>query len=193
MSTWHLCSDDGSNYRWEVISPNLPSKLDDDPKGPPIAKYPSMVDLLIEDHTHIGGSKLIENDDDRRVDKYPMFRTEIGNSVSLKESSIAKAISILNEDDVASTDTPTMFIAIEDSSLQKLYYYSIVSLKSCDRDSRLPIAQVLTVISQKQKSALKEAYKKKKLLPLDLRPKKTRAIRRRLTKHQVLLVFVYSY
>ncbi|KAK2382719.1 Ribosomal L29 family protein [Trifolium repens] len=49
---------------------------------------------------------------------------------------------------------------------------------------RLSIAQVLTVISQKQKTALREAYKKKKYLPLDLRPKKTRAIRRRLTKHQ---------
>ncbi|KAK7343271.1 hypothetical protein VNO77_11888 [Canavalia gladiata] len=52
---------------------------------------------------------------------------------------------------------------------------------------RLSIAQVLTVISQKQKAALREAYKKKNLLPLDLRPKKTRAIRRRLTKHQVSL------
>ncbi|XP_042462943.1 60S ribosomal protein L35-4-like isoform X1 [Zingiber officinale] len=51
---------------------------------------------------------------------------------------------------------------------------------------RLSIARVLTVISQKQKAALREAYKKKKLLPLDLRPKKTRAIRRRLTKHQVV-------
>ncbi|KAL3625899.1 60S ribosomal protein L35 [Castilleja foliolosa] len=49
---------------------------------------------------------------------------------------------------------------------------------------RLSIAQVLTVISQKQKSALREAYKNKKYLSLDLRPKKTRAIRRRLTKHQ---------
>ncbi|KAE8687261.1 60S ribosomal protein L35 [Hibiscus syriacus] len=38
---------------------------------------------------------------------------------------------------------------------------------------RLSIAQVLTVISQKQKDALREAYKKKKFLPLDLRPKKT--------------------
>lgn len=53
---------------------------------------------------------------------------------------------------------------------------------------RKSIAQVLTVISQKQKSALREAYKNKKLLPLDLRPKKTRAIRRRLTKHQVIVL-----
>ena len=53
---------------------------------------------------------------------------------------------------------------------------------------RKSIAQVLTVISQKQKLALREAYKSKKLLPLDLRPKKTRAIRRRLTKHQVFIL-----
>ena len=57
----------------------------------------------------------------------------------------------------------------------------------CSKVVRKSIAQVLTVSSQKQKSALREAYKNKKLLPLDLRPKKTRAIRRRLTKHQVCL------
>lgn len=56
---------------------------------------------------------------------------------------------------------------------------------------RLSIAQVLTVISQKQKAALREAYKNKKFLPLDLRPKKTRAIRRRLTKHQVLPIWFF--
>ncbi|CAM6027073.1 unnamed protein product [Sphagnum balticum] len=50
---------------------------------------------------------------------------------------------------------------------------------------RLSIAQVLTVISQTQKASLREAYSKKKYMPLDLRPKKTRAIRRRLTKHQL--------
>ncbi|KAJ6767948.1 60S RIBOSOMAL PROTEIN L35 [Salix koriyanagi] len=54
----------------------------------------------------------------------------------------------------------------------------------CSKVVRLSIAQVLTVISQKQKAILRDAYKNKKFLPLDLRPKKTRAIRRRLTKHQ---------
>lgn len=53
---------------------------------------------------------------------------------------------------------------------------------------RLSIAQVLTVISQTQKATLREAYSKKKYMPLDLRPKKTRAIRRRLTKHQVFFL-----
>ncbi|KAE8730890.1 hypothetical protein F3Y22_tig00002847pilonHSYRG00087 [Hibiscus syriacus] len=99
MSTWRLCSDDGSNYRWEAIGPVSPSKLDDDSTGTHIAPYPSMADLLLE-----GSSKLIENDD-REMDKYPMFRNKFGNSVALKESSIAKAVSILNEDDVASTVT----------------------------------------------------------------------------------------
>jgi large subunit ribosomal protein L35e len=57
---------------------------------------------------------------------------------------------------------------------------------------RTSIARVHTVISQKQKSALREAYKNKRL-PLDLRPKKTRAIRRRLTKHQVEPFFLPVY
>lgn len=60
----------------------------------------------------------------------------------------------------------------------------------CRKVVRLSIAQVLTVISQKQKAALREVYKNKKYLPLDLRPKKTRAIRRRLTKHQVSGLFL---
>jgi large subunit ribosomal protein L35e len=40
---------------------------------------------------------------------------------------------------------------------------------------------VLTVVNQKQRQNLREFYKKKKYLPLDLRAKRTRAIRRRLT------------
>jgi large subunit ribosomal protein L35e len=45
---------------------------------------------------------------------------------------------------------------------------------------RKDIARVLTVIAQKQKAKLRKAFKTKKLKPLDLRPKLTRAIRRRL-------------
>ena len=37
-------------------------------------------------------------------------------------------------------------------------------------------------MNQKSRTNLREFYKDKKYLPLDLRPKKTRAIRRRLTK-----------
>jgi len=49
---------------------------------------------------------------------------------------------------------------------------------------RKSIARVLTVMNQKQRQNLREFYKDKKYMPLDLRPKKTRAIRRRLTPHE---------
>ncbi|KAI0375661.1 ribosomal protein L35 [Pilatotrama ljubarskyi] len=52
---------------------------------------------------------------------------------------------------------------------------------------RKSIARVLTVMNQKQRQNLREFYKNKKYMPLDLRPKKTRAIRRRLTKHEASL------
>ena len=47
---------------------------------------------------------------------------------------------------------------------------------------RKSIARVLTVMNAKTRAGLRESYKGKKHLPLDLRAKKTRAIRRRLTK-----------
>ncbi|KAF9515207.1 hypothetical protein BS47DRAFT_798509 [Hydnum rufescens UP504] len=49
---------------------------------------------------------------------------------------------------------------------------------------RKSIARVLTVTNQKARQNLREYYKNKKYLPLDLRVKKTRAIRRRLTRHE---------
>ncbi|KAF7332208.1 alcohol dehydrogenase [Mycena kentingensis (nom. inval.)] len=48
---------------------------------------------------------------------------------------------------------------------------------------RKSIARVLTVMNQKARQNLREFYKNKSYLPLDLRAKKTRAIRRRLSKH----------
>ena len=55
---------------------------------------------------------------------------------------------------------------------------------------RKSIARVLTVMNQKARQNLREYYKGKKYLPLDLRPKKTRAIRRRLTK--VCEIYIFS-
>jgi len=52
---------------------------------------------------------------------------------------------------------------------------------------RKSIARVLTVMNHKARQNLREYYKDKKYLPLDLRAKKTRAIRRRLTKHEASL------
>mmetsp|Transcript_4485 Transcript_4485/g.6771 ORF Transcript_4485/g.6771 Transcript_4485/m.6771 type:complete len:124 (-) Transcript_4485:31-402(-) len=49
---------------------------------------------------------------------------------------------------------------------------------------RKNIARVLTVLQEKKKQQRREEFKDKKLKPLDLRLKKTRAIRRRLTKEE---------
>jgi large subunit ribosomal protein L35e len=49
---------------------------------------------------------------------------------------------------------------------------------------RKSIARVLTVINQNQRNALKQLYAKKKYVPLDLRAKKTRALRRELTARE---------
>lgn len=51
-------------------------------------------------------------------------------------------------------------------------------------DVRKSIARVLTAINLNQRHQLRIFYKGKKYLPLDLRPKQTRAIRRRLTAYE---------
>ncbi|KAH0544073.1 60S ribosomal protein L35 [Glutinoglossum americanum] len=51
-------------------------------------------------------------------------------------------------------------------------------------DLRKSIAKVLTVINANQRAQLRLFYKGKKYLPLDLRAKQTRAIRRRLSKNE---------
>ncbi|KAF4637437.1 hypothetical protein G7Y89_g632 [Cudoniella acicularis] len=51
-------------------------------------------------------------------------------------------------------------------------------------DLRKSIAKVLTVINANQRAQLRLFYKGKKYIPLDLRPKQTRAIRRRLSKDE---------
>jgi len=43
-------------------------------------------------------------------------------------------------------------------------------------------------MTQQKRQQVAEQYKNKKFLPLDMRAKKTRAIRRRLTKHESSLV-----
>jgi len=52
------------------------------------------------------------------------------------------------------------------------------------REVRKSIARVLTVINQTQKENLRKFYKGKMYKPKDLRPKKTRALRRALSAHE---------
>lgn len=53
---------------------------------------------------------------------------------------------------------------------------------------RKNIAKTLTVINENQRRSVKEFYAGKKYQPKDLRAKKTRAIRRALTKNEASLV-----
>lgn len=53
------------------------------------------------------------------------------------------------------------------------------------RPVRKAIARVLTIIHANQRNELKKFYKGKKFVPLDIRPKQTRAIRRKLTKSEM--------
>lgn len=55
---------------------------------------------------------------------------------------------------------------------------------SYSREVRKSIARILTVINLTQRAQLRLFYKNKKFIPLDLRPKKTRAMRRRLTPYE---------
>lgn len=50
--------------------------------------------------------------------------------------------------------------------------------------TRKDIARVYTVLHAKQRANLREFYKNKKYVPLDLRPKQTRALRRALTPQE---------
>ena len=62
-------------------------------------------------------------------------------------------------------------------------YWTFTDLSN-SHDVRKSIARVLTVINANQRSQLRIFYKGKKYIPLDLRPKQTRAMRRRLTKDE---------
>lgn len=61
---------------------------------------------------------------------------------------------------------------------------------SISNSVRKGIARVLTVINQTRKAELRKFYAGKKYVPTDLRAKKTRALRRALTKHEANAVTV---
>ncbi|KAK9289849.1 hypothetical protein L1049_008009 [Liquidambar formosana] len=102
MSTWQIFSDAGNDFRWEISRRDLITKHEEEeePHGAPIQRHdsgfrlPSMADLLLQ-----GCSKLLEDDGGGGGESSPMFRTGLGKSVVLKQSSIAKALSVLGEDD----------------------------------------------------------------------------------------------
>ena len=63
-------------------------------------------------------------------------------------------------------------------------HYNPFVLCQCSKVVRKSIARVLTVISHNQRENLRKLYRKKKYKPLDLRKKKTRAMRKALTQFE---------
>ncbi|QPG72888.1 60S ribosomal protein L35A [Brettanomyces nanus] len=70
-----------------------------------------------------------------------------------------------------------------DLRVQKLNRPSLPKIRLVRKN----IAKVLTVINGQQRQSVRAFYAGKKYIPKDLRPKQTRAIRRRLTKEQTNL------
>ncbi|MCJ1475976.1 60S ribosomal protein L35 [Lambiella insularis] len=73
---------------------------------------------------------------------------------------------------------------IAGGAASKLTKIALILPPPFSHDIRKSIARVLTVINANQRTQLRIYYKNKKYLPLDLRPKQTRAIRRRLSKKE---------
>ena len=64
-------------------------------------------------------------------------------------------------------------------------YQVVFTLFLHSHDVRKGIARVMTISHQKQREELRKFYKNKKYIPLDLRPKLTRAMRRALSPKEM--------
>merc|ERR1712226_1786684 len=109
----------------------------------------------------------------------PFFRHIAVNMVKAKAKALRgkKKDELLKQLDELKTELSQLRVAkVTGGAASKLSKIRIV---------RKSIARVLTVINQTQKENLRKFYKNKKYMPKDLRPKKTRAIRRQLTKHEL--------
>ncbi|CAL5389935.1 unnamed protein product [Camellia sinensis] len=91
MSTWQIFSDSGTNFRWEISDQHQP----DSPPipSPFLHSSPSMADLLLP-----GYSKLMETCEGN-FQSPSMFRSGFGKSVTVKQSSMTKALSIIGDGD----------------------------------------------------------------------------------------------
>ncbi|PKI51435.1 hypothetical protein CRG98_028146 [Punica granatum] len=133
MSTWQLLSADGDDCRWELSGGPPTTRPDDEVNGAPaeaVSRLPSMSDLLLQGSTLIqlsgttalfrvwmdselriglaidliGCSKIVEsNSGSSTSGSSPMFRTGLGKSVAVKQSSVAKALRVLADDDLPHT------------------------------------------------------------------------------------------
>ncbi|KAI4353653.1 hypothetical protein L6164_002585 [Bauhinia variegata] len=96
-TTWQLSSGDGNNFRWEDsdlcvdLKPDDSSNVTNFHSPSSTSCLPSMADLLLQ-----GCSKFKNNHNEG--ENGPMFRTGLGKSVAVKQSSMVRAVSVLGLD-----------------------------------------------------------------------------------------------
>ncbi|XP_051142662.1 protein BREAST CANCER SUSCEPTIBILITY 2 homolog B-like [Andrographis paniculata] len=102
MSTWQIFPGAGNSFRWEISNQELQKEehcdvaLQQDADPQPL---PSMADLLF-----LGCSEILEEHIGNTEDA-PLFRTGLGKSVAVKQSSIKRARLVLGDVDEVPTDT----------------------------------------------------------------------------------------
>ncbi|XP_027069863.1 protein BREAST CANCER SUSCEPTIBILITY 2 homolog B [Coffea arabica] len=113
MSTWQLFSDAGNNVRWEISDQHLCNQEAESNRAleyppPQSHRLPSMADLLLQGTANellfTGYSRFTEVRDGNS-DNTPSFRSGLGKSVAVKQSSISRALAILGDEGDAVTQT----------------------------------------------------------------------------------------
>merc|ERR1712154_159187 len=105
-----------------------------------------------------------------RIEKVKMTRNQCNQFREMKKEEMGKQLDDLK------TELGSLKVAkVTGGAASKLSKIRVV---------RKSIARVYIVMHQKQKENLRKLYRSKKYKPLDLRPKKTRAMRKALTPHE---------
>merc|ERR1712223_400174 len=105
-----------------------------------------------------------------RIEKVKMTRNQCNQFREMKKEELSKKL-----DDLKNELATLKVAKVTGGAASKLSKIRIV---------RKSIARVYIVMHQKQKENLRKFYKNKKYIPLDPRPKKTRAIRKALSTHE---------
>merc|ERR1711937_1131344 len=120
---------------------------------------------------------------------HPIFESDFDCLTDWTKTDQKMAIQKVSELRGKSKDEPTKQLNEFKQELNNLRVAKVSGSGAASKLARIctvrkAIACILTVINQTQKAEIRKLYQGKKYKPVDLRPKKTRALRRRLNKHQ---------
>ncbi|BEJ16465.1 hypothetical protein CspHIS471_0510700 [Cutaneotrichosporon sp. HIS471] len=170
------------------------ARVGDDQDDDESAKWDDVDDKSDDNGEYKSDEKSDDNEGDPDADLWKYQRHQLGvdaQLASLQPSSIhgpkMSTSQKVRASELASKNKADLLVQLTElrTELATLRVQKVVGGSSSKLTKintvRKSIARVLTVVNQKQRQNLREFYKKSKYMPLDLRYKKTRAIRRRLT------------